>query len=173
MIKTTAITLSLCLSLLVSGCGFQLRGQLHLPESIKSLSIVSSSPYSPLNTALRNQLRGESVSFRKTNDKQADDSQYQLHILEYTQNRRVLTLGLGSAAAEYLLMDTVSFELKNSSGQVVMGPVTLNEQKIVGNDPNNVVGSEQETSIIRAEMLRTLAANIIRQLMHFDASTGA
>ncbi|WP_019530714.1 LPS assembly lipoprotein LptE [Dasania marina] len=188
MLKTTKPYAAFAIVLFLSACGFQLRGNLELPAGAEPISIRSANSYSPLSIALRNslssqqvevaddaQLASEQVINAETLSdqgryiaKQEQTQGFQIHILTQQRERRVLSLGAGASVAEYQLIETVIFDLRNPIGQTVMGPITLSEYKALPNDPNKVISSTEETELIQQEMLLALAQKIARQISRFD-----
>ncbi len=161
---TLTKVMGLCLILLLSACGFQLRGTVELPEGVEPIYIGGLSSSGQLSIELRNLLSAYGVELNRD----AAQANYQLIILEQTTDKRTASLGAGARVAEYQLIESVSFELRNSQGSTVLGPHELTQRKIMPNDPNKVVSTAEEEKILRREMLQQLAAKIARQLRAFD-----
>ncbi|ARN74694.1 LPS assembly lipoprotein LptE [Oceanicoccus sagamiensis] len=157
----------LLIIMLSSGCGFQLRGKVELPEGVEPLFIGGLKSSDQLAIELRNLLTAYGVAL--TED--GKEANYRLNILEQKDQRRNATLGQKAKVAEYLLIEQVSFELLNNKGKRVLGPNRLIERKIMPNDPNKVVSTKDEEDLLRREMLQNLAGKIARQLRNFDYSS--
>ncbi|MEH6558967.1 MAG: LPS assembly lipoprotein LptE [Oceanicoccus sp.] len=149
---------------LLSGCGFQLRGNVDLPEGVEPIYIGGIDRHSQLALELQNLLTSSGIQL--TN--QVSDANYQLKILNSTSNKRSTALGEGALIVEYQLIETVNFELLSKNGQRVLGPHKITERRIMPNDPNKVVSSNEEEKILRREMLQNLAAKVVRQLQSFN-----
>lgn len=152
------------LSVLVAGCGYHLRGTVDLPAGIAPVYIGGINQDEPLSVALGNLLKASGVAVAAD----AGEGKYQLIILDQKQSRRTATLGEGARAAEYQLLESVEFELRDTRGQRVFGPNTLTERRVISNDPNQVASSTESENIQRREMLQSLAAKVARQLQSFD-----
>jgi LPS-assembly lipoprotein len=155
---------TLSLIILLSGCGFQLRGSVELPEGVEPIYIGGLNNSGQLSIELRNLLKAHGVELSSD----AAAANYQLIILEQQSDRRTASLGAGARVAEFQLIESVDFELRNKEGRSVLGPVNITERKIMPNDPNKVVSSSEEEKILRRDMLQQLAAKIARQLRAFD-----
>ena len=153
-------------SLVLASCGFHLRNQVDLPPGVEPIYVSSANPTSSLAIELHNLLSASGVVLTDT----VTEANYQLVILEQKQDRRVATLGERARAAEYQLIESVKFALRNRQGVTVLGPSTLIERRIMPNDPNSVVSTGEEENLLRREMLQNLAAKIARQLRSFDYS---
>ena len=183
-LKATAKILTIVSATFLVACGFQLRGDLNLPPEAEPISILTNNPYSSFSIALRNSLSSRQVKLadiiEPSIEEMADPELaaappktiatqgFQIKILGQRGERRVLTLGTGATVAEYQLIEEVTFDLRNPQGKVVMGPVTLSERQVLPNDPNKVVSTGQESSLIRQEMHSTLAQKVARQISRFD-----
>ena len=166
MSKKLVISLLLIITIMTAGCGFQLRGKVNLPEGVEPLFIGGIAASSQLAIELRNSLGTYGVALTET----ADDAQYKLNILKQKKDKRSASLGQNAKVVEYQLIDELSFELRNTKGERVLGPKTITERKILPNDRNKVVSSKNEEDLLRREMLQNLAAKIARQLRNFDYS---
>lgn len=149
---------------LLTACGFQLRGNVDLPQGVEPIYIGGIDKHSQLAVELRNLLSSSGIQLSN----QAGDANYQLNIFNNLSNKRSTALGDRALIVEYQLIETVSFELISRNGQRVFGPNKITERKIMPNDPNKIVSANEEEKILRREMLQNLAAKIARQLQSFN-----
>lgn len=165
MLKFTngiAIALLLSVMAMVSACGFQLRGTASLPDGTEPVYLDGAS--GQLGVELRNLLNASGVKL-SDNLKNANS---QLLIKKRKSEKRAAALGEGARVIEYQLIESLSFELRSTNGDVLFNPSRLVERKIINNDPNKVASSSAEELLLRREMLQNLAAKITRQLRAFD-----
>jgi len=162
MQKRLSLSFLLALTLMLSACGFHLRGSLalNLPEGIEPIYV--SGPVS--TTALKNELRRLLKAYDVNLTTNAAEANHQLVIIEHKSDRRTASIGRGARAAEIQLSENVSFRMQNTSGQIILGPNNVVERRILRNDPNQVASTESEESIIRREMLNNLASKVARQV---------
>ncbi len=165
--KKLALSFLLIITMIGSGCGFQLRGEVELPEGVEPLFIGGINSSDQLAVELRNLLGAYGVML--TED--ASEANFQINVLEQKRDKRSATLGQKAKVAEFQLTEEVYFELRNGKGERVLGPNKLTERKIMPNDPNKVVSTQDEENLLRREMLQNLAAKMARQLRNFDYST--
>lgn len=156
--------LVLTVVLLVSACGFQLRGSVDLPAGVEPIFIGGEHANSQLGIDVRNLLNGNDIKLADT--QQA--ANYRLIISERNSEIRTLSLGGGTTAAEYQLTETATFELYNKQSELVLGPRTITQRSILRNNPNQVLSSGEEEQLLRREMLTNLASQIARQLSAFN-----
>ncbi|MFT5691824.1 MAG: LPS-assembly lipoprotein [Oceanicoccus sp.] len=164
---TNRITTLLLLSAMamVSACGFQLRGTASLPEGTEPVYLDGAS--GQLGIELRNLLNASGVKLSDS----IKDANSQLLIKKRRSNKRAAALGEGARVIEYQLIESLSFELRSTNGEIIFNPSRLIERKIINNDPNKVASSSAEELLLRREMLQNLAAKITRQLRAFDTET--
>lgn len=146
----------------LAGCGFQLRGQVDLPAGVEPIYIGGNSS-SILSIEIRNLLSAAGIALSED----PVSANHQLIILEQDQDRRTASLDEQARAAEYQLIETIKFELRDQQGKTVLGPSKITERRIMPNDPNQVVSTGEEEQLLRREMAQNLAAKIARQLSAF------
>ena len=143
--------------LLLGACGFQLRGSIDLPAGMEPLYVSAGEPLaSQLNNALA--INGVTVVAS------ASEARHQLVILKQNSENRALSLGENARVAEYQLIETVEFIVRNRKGETVFGPVVLRERAVLQNDPDKVVSTGRERQLLQQEMRQNLAGQITRQL---------
>ena len=152
---------------LLSACGFHLRGQLAVPEYVQPLYLAGANPNGDLHREVRLALERADVELATA----PSEANYQLILLEEERDRRTLTIGSGAESAEYALIETARFEVRNQAGEVVLGPRELSERRVILNDPNNPTGTAQEEAMLFREMVRSLATRIAGQLRALKAPT--
>ena len=67
---------------------------------------------------------------------------------------------------------SAEFEVLDGSGRVVMPLTAATVNKQMENDPQNVVGKAEEVRILRTELRRELALQILRRISFFAANAG-
>ena len=101
----SSIIVVLATALLLSGCGFQLRGTAQLPFDTV---YIQAAPNSPLALQLKRSI--EAGTGTRVTDK-AGDAQVVLQILSELREKTILSLSGGGRVSEYLLRYRVSFRL--------------------------------------------------------------
>lgn len=149
---------------LLTGCGFQLRGTIDLPTGIEPFYISSSNVSDPLYLELLNIFNANELRLSTT----PAEANYRLVIGKQKSDRRSTSVGNDGRIAEYQLIESVSFLIKDKQGATASGPTELTERRILQNDPNRVISTESEERLIRTEMKKSLARKLTRQLSNFD-----
>ena len=107
MYKYSIITY-LAMSLLVTGCGFQLRGNVDLPSDLKQISIVSEN-YSDLVKNLIQSLSNSDIQVVDTSNKDL----YRVKIVSEVFNRRQLSINITGRVNEYELIYNVIYQISS------------------------------------------------------------
>jgi len=152
--------LLLTLTLVLSACGFKLKGLYEVPESLQQLVMVEQSAQpTDLGRELVNQLGRSGVVISST-------APYRLELAEPRYNKRALTLSARAEALEYELSGSVSFALYKGDDLV---PVLEREVRAERsfNDNSNSVALESLESRYRTELDRTIADQIVRQYLSY------
>ncbi|MGK0499448.1 MAG: LPS-assembly lipoprotein [Oceanicoccus sp.] len=168
--NTLCKILLLSIMLIISGCGFQLRGAIDLPTGVEPILVSGLSDSDPFSIALLNLLSASGID-ADNEIRNGKNYNYQLVIIEKSRDKRTAALGESARVAEYQLAETVEFELRDANAKVVLGPSSIVERKIMPNDPNKVVSTNEEEKILRQEMLENLASKLTRQLSNFNYPT--
>ena len=165
-VKPTAravIRLSLAVMCIVLvGCGFQLKGsgQTGAPELAgMTVRLVSAQPRSELTREVTRELTHSGTSL-------VDDADAAITlILEAEQfTQRNVSLTAQARAAELELTLSAAFSLTQGELDPVDARAVVSRQML--NDPRNVVGKTEELRLLREEMRRDLAAQIVRRISY-------
>jgi LPS-assembly lipoprotein len=164
--KLTLLGIVVSLAVLLSACGFRLRGPVELPDALQDTYIESQNPYTGMARALRTQI--ERAGARVVEDKRQASAVLTV-VRERTENR-VLSVGSSGKATEYELFDEVVFSLSDSKGQRLVKPQTLRTTRDLVFDQNELLGKLSEAESIHRQMRDSLARQV---LMRIRAAMGS
>jgi len=157
---------ALCvISLIVTACGFHLRGARQLsPEmSVIYLSTVNSN--SLLARYLRQQLQASGARVTKTRD----EALSVLEILTDSVSRRVLSVETTGKVREYELHYVVTYRVVGADGKKILPRRELVLNRVMLFDEIDVLGKSNEEALVRREMQQDLVRMIMRQLEFVSA----
>lgn len=161
--KRSGLLLVAC-SLLLSSCGFQLRGAgtYRLPDSLTTLRVVvqgSQSVHDPLRLAMEDVLRTQAgATVVQTGDVPV------LIVSTETIDNQVLTVDASGKVGAYLVKYELSFNVVDAAGEALLLPQTLRLQRDYRFNPLNVLAKEQEEETLRRELRRDALYQIVRRL---------
>jgi LPS-assembly lipoprotein len=152
------------LSLVLSGCGFHLRGtgSYQFPESLSTLRVVvagSQAAYDPLRAEMEDALRSQ-AGVTVTGDPEAPA----LILSRESTDSQVLAVRATGKAAEYRLRYELGFELQDAQGGELAPRQVLRLVRDYTFDPLNVLAKEREEQELRESMRRDAVQQILRRL---------
>lgn len=160
MTKIKKYSISLVLILLLTGCGFHLRGVIDIPEWLNNVAIISNDNNKELASLLKSQLEGYKV------DVNSDPSlaKYWLIIKNSSLQQQIVSIGASTNPRQYQLILTIEFMLQTPKGQIIKAPrkVAVNRQLTVNND--RILGSNEEEALLVSEMRHDAVIQIINRL---------
>lgn len=155
------LALSLLLLSLLSACGFQLRGQVtQLTGLGQPLFISGVDPYSELGRELSEQL--QQAGMRLTDNR--SEAVSTLLISQVRSSERVLGLDASNRAAEYELMESLRFSLRETDRGERQPEQTLRVTRTMFSPQDQVLAGQQEAQSLRKDMRRELVNLLIRRL---------
>ena len=146
--------------LLLSACGFKLRGGVELPAVLQDTYIESENPFTGMARSLRTEL--EIAGANVLEDRAAATAILVIHN-ERSENR-VLSVGSSGRATEYELYDEVGFSLQDPDGKPLVKAQTLSQTRDVVFDENELLGKVSEAEGIHRQMRANLARQMIMRI---------
>lgn len=98
------------------------------------------------------------------------EAQHVLRLGPETFTQRNLSVNAQARAAEFDLQMRADFMVFDSTKTLVMERSTASVNKQMENDPQNVVGKAEEVRVLREELRRELAGQILRRISFFAAN---
>ncbi|MDP3588958.1 MAG: LPS assembly lipoprotein LptE [Methylobacter sp.] len=144
MLTKKAVILGL--ALLLSACGYHLRGAFQLPENMKTAYIEGSS--GPLLEQFRQVLKASSANLSSSRI----GAGIVIKIANEEFNRRVVSLSSGGKSNEVELEYRLDYELANAKDALLMARQTVEIRREYYNDQTVVIAKENEENVIRNEM---------------------
>ena len=154
MIKRNLLVMGL--AVLLSACGFQLRGTGTNELSIKELDLSARNAYGETVTQLRQVLESSGV-------KVYSGAPYKLFLADEQESQRILSYAGAGRTGEYQVTKVLSYDIRDH-GNLPLLSDKLEVQKVFIHDGNNLVGSDQEANDARQEMRRELVQRMMLRL---------
>ena len=144
--------------LLLTGCGFQLKGSDSSDSGLSGVAVrlISSQPRAELTREVTRELSASGAVLADSNT-----ARVSLTIQPEQFTQRNVSLTAQARAAELELTLSASFILQQSGRDPIDATANVSRQML--NDPRNVVGKTEELRLLRAEMRQDLAAQIVRR----------
>ena len=144
------------LAVLLSACGFQLRGTGTNQLTITELDVSARNAYGDTVRQLRQVLENSGV-------KVTANAPYKLVLTNEKDSQRAASYAGNGASAEYELTTVLNYQIQGQNHLPLLND-KLEVHKIYLQDGNNITGSGQEAALARKEMRRDLIQQMIARL---------
>ena len=154
MIKRNLLVMGL--AVLLSACGFQLRGTGTTELAIKELDLSARNAYGETVVMMRQVLQSSGV-------KVYAGAPYKLVLTDEQESQRILSYAGAGRTGEYQVSTVLSYDIRGAQGLPLLSD-KLEVQKMFIHDGNNLVGSDQEANTARTETRRELVQRMMLRL---------
>lgn len=154
------------LSLVLTACGFHLKGVSPLPFDTLYTNITDNSAF---GANLRRTLSASSPQTRFVERPQ--EAEALLQQLSLNRNQREISINAKGQVEEYELQLTFVFELLDAKGRPILPPTTLNVIREVPYDAEAVQAKDSEIEMIFRDMEQSLINRIVRRLSSPDVAS--
>jgi LPS-assembly lipoprotein len=155
------------MALLLTGCGFHLRGAPPLPPSFHEIGIQSSQPYGQLTLQLTQILNAMHVKVVPLTQHPA----VVLVIDSEVFTSDTTTQSASSSTQQYIMYYIVTYHLANATGGTIFGPRTLKLSEPYSVNQNQVLSTGSVQQSLQQELEQEAVYQIIQQLGSQDAQT--
>lgn len=145
--------------LLLTSCGFHLRGSVALPPALSEIAVKDVSLNSDIAPELRQALENAGVRV-------SDSAAMVLQLRAEKYDKRVLSVDSVGRALEYGLSYSVRFSLKDEKGAMWIPEEPVTQTRDLRFDSTAVLGSANEETQLNTEMRRDAMFQILRQLQY-------
>lgn len=152
--KILACTLA---TVLLAGCGFQLRGSKNIAANISALTISSAQKHGKLNRALESEMRVQHIA-------DSGAHSWNLTILEQNIKQNILAFNNSDNAAMYEIELLVHFTVTNEKGETVIAPTNERVVRLYEPDSNRPLATDRETKLLQNEAYDEMAAALLRRI---------
>ncbi|WNW13300.1 LPS assembly lipoprotein LptE [Pseudomonas sp. DTU_2021_1001937_2_SI_NGA_ILE_001] len=154
MIKRNLLVVGL--AVLLSACGFQLRGTGSNELPLKELDLSARNAYGETVTQLNRLLTAGGVKIYP-------GAQYKLILVNEAETQRTASYSGSGRSAEYQLTSTLNFEIHGMQDRFLLGE-KISVDRVYVHDGNNLTGSDQEAAQVRQEMRHDLIQRLLARL---------
>ena len=146
------------IAMMLSSCGFQLRGQAAIPY--KTL-FIETSGYSQFANDLERAIRFSSGTKVVSN---RDDAQAILRIMGEAQEKHILSLSSGGRVREFELNYRVNYRLIDHAGKDLAQPGQIDLRRDMTYDDTEVLAKESEEQLLYRDMKKDAVQQMMRRL---------
>ncbi|MWV15461.1 hypothetical protein F3I16_05310 [Pseudomonas sp. L-22-4S-12] len=144
------------LAVLLSACGFQLRGTGTADFALKEVDLQARNAYGDTVKQVRQVLENSGVKVHT-------GAPYTLSLANEKESKRTASYTSNARSAEYELTTTLDYEIRGEKNLLLLND-QLEVQTTYVHDENNLIGSDQESGQLRQEMRRELVQQMVLRL---------
>lgn len=148
-------------ALILTACGFQLKGQLPIPQALTTLKLVSLSSMSTFDQSLKKALSLSGVSLIDE-DAQVDNNVLELKVLKITYTDRVLSTASNNDVTEKERKMKVNYFIRNNTGKSLYGPRVVSISRTLSNQN----ASDDTVLAYNNEQMQDMADDLAKQLVN-------
>jgi LPS-assembly lipoprotein len=149
--------------LLVSACGFQLRGT--VPESIGAV-YVSEARASEVSQEMKRILGDVGLAGGNRLAAKAEESAAHIRVLQEGRDKSIFTLASTGRVREYQLKLSVVYNVTDAKGAELIAPTELELNRIITYAETALTGKEQEEAFLYRDMRNEAVQVIMRRLAY-------
>ena len=153
------LALTLTMSVLTAGCGFQLRGQADIPYT--SL-YVDGNPGSPVVSNLQRIISAGGHKDRLA--KSSDTAERTIQIMSDTSNKIILSLSGAGRVREYQLQYRVKYRLLAPKGAEILRPTQIVLSRDMSYNDTLALAKADEEQLLYRDMQNDAAQQILRRI---------
>ncbi|TBU90085.1 LPS assembly lipoprotein LptE [Stutzerimonas kirkiae] len=154
MLKRNLMMLGL--ALLLTGCGFQLRGTGNADFALSEIDLQARNNYGDTVKQLEQLLSSNGVRVHP-------GARYTLNLLREQEGRRTASYSGSARTAEYELSNRLDYEFRGPQDLLLLSD-SVDVSKVYVHDENNLIGSSQEAVQLREEIRRDLLQQLVLRL---------
>lgn len=144
------------LTVVLTACGFQLRGLGDTQFALKELDVSARNAYGQTVSDLERVLSDNGVNVHP-------GAAYKLIIIREIQDRRTISYTSVARSAEYELISSLDYEIRSADNLLLIGD-TASVRKVYLHDENNLIGSDLEAQQLITEMRRDMIQRLVQRL---------
>ncbi|MBK4987507.1 MULTISPECIES: LPS-assembly lipoprotein LptE [Pseudomonas] len=160
MIKRNLLVVGL--AVMLSACGFQLRGTGSNELNIKEMDVSARNAYGPTVVQVRQVLESSGVNVHA-------GAPYRLALTNEQERERSVTYNSGNRTAEFELTTELDYSIQGLNNLELLSD-KVQVRKVYVRDASNITGSEQDAKRARDEMRRDLVNALMVRLQNLTPS---
>lgn len=158
------ILMALIGTLLLSACGFALRGSggdFRLPFETLYINVPSTEYF---GATLKRQI--ESTGTKVISDTKLADAS--LEILERERERETLSLSTAGRVREYALFYTFRFQVKDKENHILLDPIEIRLRRTLTYSESQAYAKDKEEEMLYEDMENDVMLQVIRRLANIE-----
>jgi LPS-assembly lipoprotein len=160
MLKKSVFIACIALAALTTSCGFKLRGMIDMPRWLNHIIILNERAHADLVPQIQEQLEGYNIHVVE----KLSQSKYILQLQSDYYQDQLTSVSSTTTPRQYQIFYHVHFLLQQYKGKVILPSHAIVITRQITINSNRILGSDEEEALIKAEMRRDAAMQIVNQL---------
>lgn len=144
--------------LLLSACGYHLRGDIDLPKGMEAIYVEAAS--GTLQQEIKKALKSSQGKLVST----AGEANTVIKIAKEDMNSRVMSINTAGRANQFQLIYHVIFSIYDSSEKLLLADQNVNIKREYFNDQTDILGKSNEEGVIRSEMYQQAVSSMMSRI---------
>lgn len=144
--------------LFLTACGYHLRGELDLPDNMKTVYIDGASD------GLRNQFKAAMLNSQVKVVNAKADAGTLIKVSDEETAKRALSLGSSGYANQYGLEYRFTYEVQDGKGKIIVPSQPVEIRREYFNNQQLILGKDNEEIVIQNEMYQQAVRTMINQI---------
>jgi len=144
----------------LSACGFQMRGEVHLPPGMQRVHVQIADPYSPLSRDLEAALARSGVKVENA----ASEGIAEIAIPAISLAPIVRSVGANAFVNEFSMVYHVEMQITDANGKALMPRTVIEHSRQFTFDQTQAIGTSAEQDEIKKEMERDMVQALLRKI---------
>ena len=157
ILALSKLFICIVLCVLLSACGFHLRGPVELPPGLNSLYIDSDQPYAPFEQALRTNLEASNINIVNSPSPEAAT----LKILSRSLTTTLISISTNTLTTQYNITYTINYQLMDRKNNIIIPNASIGSSNTYSANNNQMLGAANQQNAL----VDTLRANTVFLLM--------
>lgn len=154
--------LVMLIAVLLTACGFHLRGQGAFALPFQKLYVQSANEYAPFINELKSAIEANNVQITDS----PEEAQLTLQIVSEATDKQILSLSGAGRVREYRLQYRVSLRAYDRQQQEWLVPEEITLRRDFSYDDSQVLAKEQEEALLYQNMRGDAVQQVLRRLNH-------
>ena len=147
-------------TLVLSACGFHMRGEVQLPPGMQRVHVQIADPYSPLGRDLEAALKRSGAKVENA----AGDGIAEITIPAVSIAPIVRSVGANAFVNEFSMVYHVEMQITDANGKILMPKEVIEHSREFTFDQTQAIGTSAEQDEIKKEMERDMVPALLRKI---------
>ncbi len=164
-----SIVLAAAVVLMLTACGWRLRGSIQLPENMQNINLILLQQDYEFEQRLQKALQSAGAKLVKGRET-ADVS---ITVIGLKRDRKSIAVDSQGRSVNKQIVHSLTYNLQNSVGDMLAEQARVKVVRIYRYDPDNVLGMEREEQKIDSDLLDELVVSLVNRVKQQVKNNGS